>query len=202
MEIIQFNLEELKKNLNGFSCYILGRSYDLEENGASEDFKEALKYYNEGISLNYPLCEYSIGVSLILGLGDVLEIDKENGNKLLVEAYSKILDLINDKNLLPEERLYAKFVTGAYHYYGLGNVEKDDKKAFDIIQECANEGHIAAIYDLGANFYYNGVGTEQDIEKAKYYLKLACEAGLPRAIKKYNEYGFGSKKSNIKELHV
>ena len=89
--------------------------------------------------------------------------------------------------------MYAKFVTGAYHYYGLGNIEKNDKRAFEIIQECANEGHIAAIYDLGASFYYNGVGTKQDIEKAKYYLRLACEAGLPRAIKKYNEYGFGIK---------
>ena len=38
MEIIKFDLEELKKNLNGFSCYILGRSYDLEENGVTEDF--------------------------------------------------------------------------------------------------------------------------------------------------------------------
>ena len=45
---------------------------------------------------------------------------------------------------------------------------------------------------LGVNFYYNEVGTEQDIEKPKYYLKLACENGLPRAIKKYNEYGFGT----------
>ena len=194
MEIIQFDLEQLRKNLNGFSCYILGRSYDLEENGASEDFKEALKYYNEGMNLNYPLCEYSLGISLILGLGDTLKIDKEKGNKLLIDAYPKILELIDNQNISPEERLYAKFVTGAYHYYGLGNVEKDEKKAFDIIQECANEGHIAAIYDLGANFYYNGVGTEQDIEKAKYYLKLACEAGLPRATKKYNEYGFGTKK--------
>ena len=194
MEIIKYDLEEIKKNLNGFSCYILGRSYDLEENGAIEDFKEALKYYNEGMNLNYPLCEYSLGISLVLGLGDVLEIDKEKGNKLLIDAYPKIIALINNKNLSSKERLYAKFVTGAYHYYGLGNIEKDDKKAFDIIQECANEGHIAAIYDLGANFYYNGVGTEQDVEKAKYYLKLACEAGLPRAIKKYNEYGFGIKK--------
>ena len=183
MEIVKFNLEELKKNLNGFSCYILGRSYDLEENGATADFNEALKYYNEGINLNYPLCEYSLGISLVLGLGDVLEIDKEKGNKLLIDAYSKIIDL---------KRLYAKFVVGAYHYYGLGNIEKNDKKAFDIIQECANKGHIAAIYDLGANFYYNGVGTEQDIEKSKYYLKLACENGLLRAIKKYNEYGFGT----------
>ena len=194
MDIIKFNLEKLKKDLDGFSCYILGRSYDLEENGVTENFKEALKYYNEGLNLNYPLCEYSLGISLILGLGDILEIDKEKGNKLLIDAYPKILDLINNKDLSREERLYAKFVTGAYHYYGLGNIEKNDKKAFDIIQECANEGHIAAIYDLGANFYYNGVGTEQDIEKAEYYLKLACEEGLPRAIKKYNEYGFGNLK--------
>lgn len=194
MEIIKFDLEQLKKNLNGFSCYILGRSYDLEENGAVEDFNEALKYYNDGMNLNYPLCEYSMGISLILGLGDVLDIDKEKGTKLLIDAYPRILDLINNKDLSPTERLYAKFVTGAYHYYGLGNVEKDDKKAFEIIKECAEEGHIAAIYDLGANFYYNGVGTEQDIEKAKRYLSIACEARLPRAIKKYDEYGFGTKK--------
>lgn len=194
MEIIKFDLEELKKNLNGFSYYILGRSYDLEENGVTEDFNEALKYYNEGMNLDYPLCEYSIGISFLLGLGDVLEIDNEKGTKLLIDAYPKILELIDNQNISSAERLYAKFVTGAYHYYGLGNVKKDDKKAFDIIQECANEGHIAAIYDLGANFYYNGIGTEQDIEKAKCYLKIACEEGLPRAIKKYNEYGFGIKK--------
>ncbi len=194
MEIIKFDLEELKNNLNGFSCYILGRSYDLEENGASEDFEKALEYYNEGMDLNYPLCEYSLGISLILGLGEALNIDKEKGTKLLIDAYPRILDLINNKDLSSKERLYAKFVTGAYHYFGLGNVEKNDKKAFEIIQECANEGHIAAIYDLGANFYYNGVGTEQDIEKAKYYLKLACDAGLKRAIKKYDEYEFNTKK--------
>ena len=191
MEVIKFNLDELKSNHSGFSCYILGRSYDLEENGAIENFEEALKYYNEGI--NYPLCEYSLGISYILGLGDIIKQNKEKGTKLLIDAYPKIIELINNKDLSKEERLYAKFVTGAYYYFGLGNIEKDDSKAFEIIQECANEGHIAAIYDLGANFYYNGVGTEKDIEKAKYYLNIACEEGLPRALKKYNEY-FGVKK--------
>lgn len=195
MEVKKFNLDELKKNLNAFSCYILGRSYDLEENGATENFSEALKYYNEGIKLGSPLCEYSLGISLMFGLGDVLDIDKEKGTKLLMDAYPKILDLINNQNISPIEKLYAKFVTGAYYYYGLGNVEKDDKKAFEIIKECADKGHIAAIYDLGANFYYNGVGTRQDIEKARYYLNIAKEEGLSRAIKKYNDYGF----SNIKK---
>lgn len=96
MKIIQFDLEQLRKNLNGFSCYILGRSYDLEENGAAEDLKKALKYYNEGMNLNYPLCEYSLGISLILGLGDVLEIDNEKGTKLLMDAYPKFINLINN----------------------------------------------------------------------------------------------------------
>lgn len=200
MKIIKFDLEELKENLNGFSCYILGRSYDLEENGATEDFSEALKYYNQGISYGNPLCEYSLGISLILGLGDILDIDKEKGTKLLIRAYPKILEIINNQNLALEERIYAKFVTGAYYYYGLGNVRKDDNKAFKIINECACEGHIAAIYDLGANFYYNGIGIEQNLEKAKYYLKIAKKEGLPRAIKKYDEYGFSSKKK-IKMLY-
>ena len=107
MKIIKFDLEELKNNLNGFSCYILGRSYDLEENGATENFNEALKHYNEGIKLGNPLCEYSLGISLILGLGDVLEIDKEKGTTLLIDAYPKILELINNKNISPIERLYV-----------------------------------------------------------------------------------------------
>lgn len=194
MKIIKFNLEELENNSNGFSCYILGRSYDLEENGAIEDFNEALKYYNDGMNLDYPLCEYSLGISLILGLGDVLNIDKEKGNKLLIDAYPKIISLINNQDLSREERLYAKFVIGAYHYYGLGNIEKDEKKAFDIIQECANEGHIAAIYDLGANFYYNGKGTDKNLQLSEKYLKIAKDAGLKRAIEKYDEYEYGNER--------
>lgn len=194
MNIIRFNLNELKNNLNGFSCYILGRSYDLEENDAEEDFEEALKYYNEGIKDNNPLCEYSIGISLILGLGDVLKKDIDRGNKLLIDAYPKILDLISNDNISFEERIYAKFVTGAYYYFGLGNIKKDYEKAFNIIKECADNGHIAAIYDLGANFYYNGIGTNKDLEKAEYYLNIAKEKGLPRAITKYKEYGFNNKK--------
>ena len=113
MNIIKFDLDKLKKQQDGFSYYILGRSYDLEENGASQDYNEALK---------------------------------------------------------------------------------DFKKAFEIIKECADQGHIAAIYDLGANFYYNGNGTERNHKLAEYYLRLAKEAGLKRAIDKYAEYEFGDER--------
>ena len=194
MEVIRFNLDDLKNNLDGFSCYILGRSYDLEENGVTADYEKALKYYEEGMQKGDPLCEYSIGISKILGLGDVLDKDPVGGTKLLIDAYPKINEIINNENTPDIERIYAKFVTGAYYYYGLGNIDKNDNKAFEIINECSEKGHIAAIYDLGANFYYKGVGTEQDLEKAKYYLNIACEEGLPRAIQKYNEYGFNQTK--------
>lgn len=183
MEIIKFDLEELKKKKTGFSYYVLGRSYDLEENGVEQEYKTALNYYKKGLELNYPLCMYMIGISYEFGLGDILPIDKEKAKEFLIKAKPEIIKLMNNRNASKEERLYAKFTMGAYYYFGLGDVEKDESIAFMIINECAKEGHLAAIYDLGANFYYNGVGTPKDIDLANYYLNLAKENGLPRAIK-------------------
>ena len=191
MEIIKFDLKELKKKQDGFSYYILGRSYDLEENGAKQDYDEALKYYKKGEELKYPLCTYSLGISYVLGLGNSLEINEKKGNELLEEAYPKIIELINSKDIDEIERVHALFVTGAYHYFGLGGIEKDYKKAFEIIKECADKGHIAAIYDLGANFYYNGNGTEKNLKLSEYYLRIAKEAGLKRAVDRYKEYEYG-----------
>lgn len=187
MEIIKFDLQQLENEENGFAYYILGRSYDLEENGAEQSAEKALFYYKKGCGIGYPLCLYSLGISLEYGLGKVLEIDEQKAKQMLIDAYPKIIELIENPNTSKVERTYAKFVTGAYYYFGLGNINKDHKKAFEIIKSCAEEGHIAAIYDLGANFYYKGNGTEKNLELADYYLKLAKDNDLPRAIKLYEE---------------
>lgn len=181
MEIIKFDLNELEKVGTGFNYYLLGRSYDLEENDAEQDYNKALYYYQKGFDLDYPLCIYSLGISYELGLGKILEVDKEKAKKLLTNAYPKIIELINNPNITEIERVYAKFVTGAYYYFGLGKIKKDYSKAFDIIKECADKGHIAAIYDLGANFYFNGNGTNINYELTDYYLNIAKENGLKRA---------------------
>lgn len=186
MDIIKFNLDDLKNQNTGFSYYILGRSYDLEENGAIQDYTKALEYYFKGLNIDYPLCIYSLGISYELGLGEILSIDKNKSKELLNNAYPKIIELINNPNISDIERIYAKFVTGAYYYFGLGNIEKDYNKAFQIIKECADKGHIAAIYDLGANFYFNGNGTDINYDLADYYLNLAKENGLKRAIDLYD----------------
>lgn len=67
MNVIKFDLDQLKKKQDGFSYYILGRSYDLEENGAERDYDKALEYYEMGNKLEYPLCIYSLGISYVLG---------------------------------------------------------------------------------------------------------------------------------------
>ena len=115
MNTIKFDLEQLKNKQDGFSYYILGRSYDLEENGVNQDYDKALQYYEKGNNIGYPLCMYSLGISYVLGLGNVLTIDEEKGNKLLEQAYPKIMQLINAEEINNIERTYAKFVTGAYH---------------------------------------------------------------------------------------
>lgn len=181
MKIIKFDLNELEKLDTGFAYYLLGRSYDLEENGAEQDYNRALYYYQKGFDVDYPLCTYSLGISYELGLGEVLNIDKNKSKELLINAYPKIIELINNPNTSEIEKIYAKFVTGAYFYFGLGDIEKDYNKAFTIIKCCADKGHIAAIYDLGANFYFNGNGTDVNYELADYYLNIAKENGLKRA---------------------
>ena len=52
MDIIEFNLDDLKNQNTGFSYYILGRSYDLEENDAIEDYRKALEYYLKGLNID------------------------------------------------------------------------------------------------------------------------------------------------------
>lgn len=150
---------------------ILGRSYDLEENGAKQDFNKALFYYQKGFDVYYPLCNYFLGISNELGLGELqkqIKIKQKN-------SYPGILDLINNPNISEVERIYVKFVTGAYFYFGFGNIDKNYKKAFEIIKECADKGHIAAICDLDANFYFNGIETNVNYELADYYLNIAKE---------------------------
>lgn len=88
MKVIKFNLKELEKQDTGFSYYILGRSYDLEENGVQQDFAKALYYYQKGCVIDNPFCIYSLGISYKLGLGDLLENNEEKANELLNNALS------------------------------------------------------------------------------------------------------------------
>ncbi len=182
MKVIKFNLKEIENIETGFAYYLLGRSYDLEENGVKQDYAKALHFYQKGFEIGYPLCIYSLGISYEFGLGEILKKDMNYAKKKLSEAYPKIIELVNNPIISSIEKMYAEFVIGAYYYFGFGDIKQDYTKAFEIIKKCADKGHIAAIYDLGANFYYNGKGTDINHELADYYLDIAVENNLSRAI--------------------
>ena len=184
-----FNINDLEENAkkgDGLSCYILGRSYDSGENGLEQNFNKALFWYNKGNELEDPRCIYGVGACYYFG--DGVEQDKKQAYELFVKAYQPLLKLIEQEKNIPNRQAFSIFCLGAYYYFGFGDIEKDDNTAFKLIYDSAMKGHIAGIYDLGANFYYNGVGTERDLEKSKFYLELASKYGLPRAIKKLQEY--------------
>lgn len=184
-----FNINDLEENAkkgDGLSCYILGRSYDSGENGLEQNFNKALFWYNKGKKLEDPRCIYGVGACYYFG--DGVEQDKKQAYELFVKAYQPLLELIEQEKNIPNRQAFSIFCLGAYYYFGFGDIEKDDNTAFKLIYDSAMKGHIAGIYDLGANFYYNGIGTERDLEKSKFYLDLASKYGLPRAIKKLQEY--------------
>lgn len=184
-----FNINDLEENAkkgDGLSCYILGRSYDSGENGLEQNFNKALFWYNKGKKLEDPRCIYGVGACYYFG--DGVEQDKKQAYELFVKAYQPLLELIEQEKNIPNRQAFSIFCLGAYYYFGFGDIEKNDNTAFKLIYDSAMKGHIAGIYDLGANFYYNGIGTERDLEKSKFYLELASKYGLPRAIKKLQEY--------------
>lgn len=179
-------LEENAKNGDGLSCYLLGRSYDSGENGVEQNFNKALFWYNKGKELGDPRCIYGVGACYYFG--DGVEQDKKQAYELFVKAYQPLLKLIEKEKDIPNRQAFSIFCLGAYYYFGFGDIEKNNNIAFKLIYDSAMKGHIAGIYDLGANFYYNGVGTESNLEKSKFCLELASNYGLPRAIKKLQEY--------------
>ncbi len=95
-----FDLDELKikaENGNGLACYILGRSYDSQENGAEQSFEKAMEWYGKGQKLDDPRCIYGVGACY--HFGDGVEEDKEKARQLFIEAYNPLLELIeNDKD--------------------------------------------------------------------------------------------------------
>lgn len=184
-----FNIKDLEikaKNGDKLSHYILGRSYDSEENGAEQSFEKAMYWYEKGRQLGDPCCTYGVGACYYFG--DGVKQDKEKAKQIHINNYKPLLELIDKENQNPRKQSFSKFCLGAYYYFGFGEIEKDENKSFKLIYDCAMQGHLPAIYDLGANFYYNGVGTKKNLRLSEYYLKMAADAGLPRAKVKLEQY--------------
>lgn len=122
----------------------------------------------------------------------------DSGENGLEQNFEKALYWYNQgKNLEDPRCIYG---VGACYYFGDG-IKEDKRVAYELfvkaykplLELIEQEKNISnrqafSLFCLGANFYYNGVGTARDLEKSKFYLELASNYGLPRAIKKLQEY--------------
>lgn len=92
---ITINLIELEDN--GFSCYLKGRSYDLQENFQTLDIEKAVYYYKKGYyEYNDILCQYSIAASL----NDEMFIPffDDEDKKVTFPKYEKLEELSKQDN--------------------------------------------------------------------------------------------------------
>ena len=175
---IIFDIDSLEDN--GFNCYLKGRSYDLQENWVEYSAENAVKYYKKGYyEFKDKMCQYSIAISNYLGDFDYLFDD--NDKKILFPTFKEIEELSTSENKIVS--IYAKFILAAYYNYGLAGVEKDEDKAFEIIYECALNGHIGAMYDLGAKDKF-----KSRIENSEQFLIMASDNGSIRAKEHISNY--------------
>lgn len=117
------DLEVKAKNGDKLACYILGRSYDSEENGAEQSYEKAMYWYEKGKKLGNPCCTYGVGACYYFG--DGVEQDKEKAKQIHINAYKPLLELIEKEKENPRKQSFSKFCLGAYYYFGFGNIERD-----------------------------------------------------------------------------
>lgn len=172
---ITINLIELEDN--GFSCYLKGRSYDLQENFQTLDIEKAVYYYKKGYyEYNDILCQYSIAASL----NDEMFIPffDDEDKKVPFPKYEELEELSKQDNY---EGICATFACAFYLNYGIG-IDKDEQLAYNLIKSCADRGHVGAMYDLGTvPKFIKNIGEDE----SQRYLELASLGGSMRAKKKY-----------------
>lgn len=83
--------------------------------------------------------------------------------------------------LAKEDRVEPRLGLARYYYYGLGGT-KDYKLAIQHLVNASPELKPEAALMLATLFYLGPEKSQIDIEKAKKYYRLACEAGYPLAM--------------------
>lgn len=113
-------------------------------------------------------------------------IEMKDKDELLQEAKAMLLDPVTAEEGFRRLKVLADsgFDRAACMFpfavaKGLG-VEKDEKKAFEMVSELC-EAHLPEAYYLRGIFYEDGTGVEQDYQKAYFSYRLAANWDFPPA---------------------
>ncbi len=203
----------------------LGYMYLYGVNGANIDYKQSLHYYELAANSGNAIALNNLGSLHFNGIGTEVNYAKAIGffkeaSKLGSDDASVNLAIIylgdNNSNSHPDtyatvfkllnkakNNSIAKYLIGYSHYVGFW-VEKDLKKAFELIKDVAdNDLYDEAQYVL-AEFYINGLATPKNYNKAVTYLTNASNQGYPDAVYKLGDiYADGVMYTrDLKKAHI
>ena len=160
------NLKEIAiKYQDATSFYLLAQKYAVS-GGNKEDFREAIKWYQEAAKLGHTKSHLKLGTLYYEGLGT--EVNYDIAEKWLIEPANS-------------GYVAAQYMLGMIYLDGTSKIMKNERKAFDLLTQAADGFHADALYQVG-RLHYLGVGTDKNPEKAKKYLELAKEQNIEGAV--------------------
>ncbi|MGX2956511.1 tetratricopeptide repeat protein [Ursidibacter arcticus] len=173
-------LTEKAEQGNPMAQTILGTAYHFGQTKdyLEKDYSKALHWYKKAAQQNEPIALYQLGVMHEFGRG------VEKDGKEAFKWYLKSAEL--------GERDAQSRV--AFAYYKGEWVAKDDKQAFYWFKKVTEQG---LYYDMLGIFYFHGIGTERNDEKAfenfiKAYQQQPQKASLQEQLGIMYEFGLGT----------
>lgn len=181
------------------ACLTLGYMYLYGENGVERDEKKAFRYYSMAAAQEDKIAVNNLGSLYYSGIGTEKNVNKAvemfdkaarlgNGEAAINLAFIYLTSSTNVSNQRIFELLQQAADTGnitaqymvGYSYYRGFAVQKNYKKAFDLIKQAA-VSFDEAQYEL-AQRYINAEGTPRNYGNAVKYLTQAAHQGHIQAM--------------------
>jgi len=164
-------------------------------------YENSIKFFQKYAAKGVTEAQYNLAVSYYYGMGvdvdykkaaELYKIASDKGNSIAQFAlsimYAQGQGVDQDMNeFFRLTKLSAKnkepgaiYNLSQMYKFGDGGLSKDEKKTFILCKEAADKGYVKAQTSLGL-MYALGKGTEENIDKAIKYFKLAASSGSKEA---------------------